>query len=965
MSLFESIPKLDLTPRFDAQPFSPARAGDYWRLFKDIFYFPQRLRDYVQDFARQEKGEQSPPASWHWSDWSEWFGNNPFQSGLFRLAALFVLLLLLLVVGLFGLLVAAFFGHGPPMTSIVVSFVIGLAVTLVMLGFGLRSDNLGAMVAVASPLGVTLTFWLLAALTPKTGPWTWAPWEAALLTFACGASFGVVLSIAFAITNRGLAGAAVIATFAAAIGLLLGLTVFYVAENLLAALLGGAGALVGCVLGVFRPDDWALGALRMGVMGGKTNWENVAHVTPLAFGSLSLDLRTWLEFNWKAGLGNATILWRYSGQHGQIRQAIHEILAEAKDDSLLEKVAYAADAGEGALWGMIMYDNPLRSEKPPKAGGKAQEKGKIDPKAQRQAARQRLRAQGRLPRRPPSLPTGSPAQAVVAGFWYLAHGFPAAGRDAFKKGPSSPLGKEMIALADALTALQSEENLLANSGFKFVRRPDEAKRKASWEMLDKVRDMALAARLQRQCLSDEKRQSAAAIAGRLRSELAGQTELPHVEMRVIQTMAVGWEAGLNSWLESSEKQPLKPIVNPFIFAEPLREKRLHVNRDAELTALKEAWAVGNLQTVIIYGQPLVGKTSLLYNAEIANRATVQLAWFRLGHLLTDHAPLHQVLNDICKAARDATMLEVTVFRGDDAFIMPDIETAVDPYSACEDFIRRTCRLIEPHNLILVLDGYDALEGAFASTEEHDRFLGFLWHLYQGVRNFNVAFVSQRSPILFFQTRISNPFASTARALVVRNLDKEACRKLLRSPAEDFALRFSDDAIDAIFTLTGGHPYFIQLIAYRLVQRFNLLAQKKEGEPLIERGDVNAIVGGPGIRGDDEYLQRSRQFFTAMGLLTGQVGADVTTLLQLIADDYPDTQTADLVKKLTPTPIADERILDNLLIRLQRYGVIEQEADSGAWRFQIELWRRYVTQRRPQLTTTASAQPRLQDNPQRI
>lgn len=950
MSLFESIPQLDLSSRFDRPALSAARVGDYFTLLRDIFFFPQRLRDSVQKVAREQHSEDAPPGDWHYDSWSGWSGRNPIQAGLVRLSALLALIVLAGEVLLFGVLFALQPGQSLPLTSMLLSLLIGLQASGSLLVLALHNDQIDTLAPITLPTGMALTLWLMAILTPLTEDWLLGRGLVLLLCAICGLGFGVMFGIGFALAGSGLSGRSAQVAFGAAIGALIGLSVFYVNsqsanadQQLLLqwagiALLGALAAMAGFLLGVYRPDDWLIASIRMGNFRDPNAWQRIAHITPLPFGQLSLHLKSWLEFDWTRGVENAAILWRYTGQQDQIRRALHEIMAETKDDKLLEMVVCIADGSTRFPFDMISYADPLRVKMKSAGSPSPADTPKQPASEQRKRIRQRmrLRSAGRLSL-PPDLPLDTPPKATVAGFWYLTQGYSADALAAFKRGPTSPLGKEMCAIAETLAMLQREENLLANSSLKLPSQPTDAKRKPTWQMLELLQAMIHSARLQRSSSTPEKRALASEITRRQMAEIVHMQTLPHVEMRQIQKLAASWQGDLERWLAAPDVQKAKAIKNPFMFAEPLRDKQsLFVNRKVELAVLKEAWTVGNLQTVFIYGQPLVGKTSLLHQTELRLSGNVQLARFRLGHLMSDHAPLRQVLTAICTAVLNASIFEMTLFEGDALrSLVAEIETSRDPYAVCERTIRTTCRQIGARNLILVLDDYDALEPAFESSEDHDHFLGFLWHLYQGIKNFNVAFVSQRSPILYFRARTTNPFANTARTLVVRNLSKDDCTALLRRPAEGFALFFTDAAVDEIFRLSGGHPYLVQLIGYAVVQRFNEMAEKKQGEPIQEVADVTAVLG------NSEFRQRERVYCDRIYQLASQAGQQVLALLIIVARSEDGASLAQLEAELVPNQVADTSGLTDILQRLQRYGVLERTAESGAWRMPIDLWRRKI------------------------
>lgn len=971
MSLAEIVTLIEIAPRFTDPPLSPARPVDYVRLIDWVFYFPHRVRDYVEVYARQSHREAPPPVGGKWDEWQAWLRDNPIQVDFLRMWAVLVALLLSATVLAAGLILTL--SSQPftvPWRAMFIGWCMGVLLAGVIMLSGLSSRNFGDHAVVSLASGMALAFWATAVFGPAVDGVALTLVAATLLSLTVGIGFGVALSLVFALSLSGFNSRRAQLVTSAVIGLLVVLSVLYIARSQLEAprllLTSFAAAFAGTWIGAVRLDDYIFALADFRILGDdrKTNWPRIGRVTSLPFRHLPVRVGYWLDLNWALGLRNVASLWNYTAQQEAVRRGVHDSVEALKDDELIAGVARIADDPKTYPWEMVMFGDPLlialdlmdvRRDPGPAT---AAERRKL------QRRHMRDKAAGRT-RRVPNLPTATAAQAVVAGFWYLDHGYYTAARDALRKGPSTPLAQEVQSIAEALSTLTNEENLLGNTKLALPQRPSDAKRKLFWDGLDHLREMARMAQLYRGSQDLNKRHAAAKRAHELLKAAAdpaaaaaaeaaaadaapaavpapapaAPTPATPVDLHQLRELTRLWGEDLDQWLRAPpdpNQPPQKPVPNPFLFAEPLRDKRGFEGRQAELSALKTTWAAGNLQVVFIYGQPLVGKTSLLYVAEQGSQANVQLAWFRLSHSLRDHARNLQLLSAICTAVQEATVFELlSLDERTTTPAIPNLEQAADPYFACETFIRRACRLVQPRNLILVLDEFDELRRAFADATARDRFLTFLWHLHQAIKNFNVLFVSLRAPDIFLE-RGSNPFAATARLLQVGNLNRKSVDRLLMPTDANFTLQFMPEARAEVFRLSGGHPYFVQLLAYSTVQQYNAtVAANRRGEPLLGPEDVINAAGS------QEFSQLAQAYFWRMDELAQEIGSDFVAVLETLAAE-PDGLAFDRLEgMLTPGMVANAGRLYELLSRMKTYGVIEDRKPDGNWHVVIGLYREWI------------------------
>ena len=895
MSLYERVPQIDLSPEFSDPPYSPFAARDYLRLLGDLFYFPQAVRDYVRGYARALRSECSPPRTRALGVWGAWLRDNPVQTDFLWMVTLLGVLLIFVVINAAGLVAASLASSAVPLGAMAWAMLLAIVSLFIMLAIGAVGDEVGALAPFALPAALALGLaWLAAAAAPTLDIGAGFA-GVALLVIVAALAFGVAAAALCATASVGVNGIWTHAAVATVVALLLAVAVGVAvwpaavetrrAGPLLGDLLGLVLlAALGYVAGALRVDDYLLHARYPGANPAPEDWLAIARVTPLPLPHLHGHMTAWLDFEWQQGMDNCVSLWWFTGQQASVRGAMHELLrgdqpvAAPPDPAIKLEVAADKQAARSLAMVARAADEPARypfamfSYAPTNlsdllhsvlAGRGLRDAGAAvaaSPSVQRRLKRQRLRqgaAQRGLVRPQPSQ---TPEQALVAGFWYLGRSSLPDALAAFRKVRPGPQSNEMITLVQTLHELGSQENLLSNAPRPLPQRPLKPFRPAAWQALDGVSEVVRFATLARQAVTPARRTVAAHRA--MRELEALREPLPPVtaEVRYVQQLADLWAADLEDWMESATPpEPQGPVENPFLYAEPLRSGRMFVNRARELAALGQAWQSGNLQPVLLHGDPLIGKTSLLFAAERA-MPSVELAWFHLGHTDRKRMALPQVLAAVEEAVRHTSVLELASFAPSRAAPAASLPTAgVDVYADAERIVRRGCALLQPRNMVLVFDDFDSAAASLRSEAALPAFLEFLAHLFQTITNFSIVFVYARPPEASAQ-QMTGAFAESLRTISLGPMGAAEVARLLRPPG--FALYFDEGATATVVDATGGHPYLVQLLGNAVVERFNHQAAQRQGDSLICLDDVEAVLADP------EFVRRAEGLLRLVAHISG-------------------------------------------------------------------------------------------------
>ncbi len=657
-------------------------------------------------------------------------------------------------------------------------------------------------------------------------------------------------------------------------------------ENLLAALTGVLSYYVGAQLGLRRPLDWLLSKVQLNWqlrnvpvdedMRAFTRGTNIItdfapkleailaptaanqqplalklpHVTRYAIPQLRRHVGAWLE-DWDSGLDNVNQIWRYTNQQPSVSMSVQQVLADSKPEQQVEKVAKFADKFNDNLWPMLVYATPANvvdrgnNRRVSSAEARAVAQNRL---FQRERIRRALSQQ--TVTTPRDLPLETPAQQAIAGFRHLQDTFIQESIDAFQKLPPDTLGKELQGIAQSIQKLLHTHNLVNSPTVELPERPKETKRKATWDALEQFKQVVRYAWLYHHCKDEERGNAVKDVARHKLDEIEKDiAKVPQAERAMIAKLIKLWRKEFDQWVATRRKPATLKPANPFIFLEPLRERKPFVGREAALKTLKQTSMRGSRQPVLLYGLPKIGKSSLIFKATFDYHEDICFTVFNLPRDKPILAA-KDVLWAMCQSLQRRTNHPAPT----------EQRFQLDPFAATEGMIRDVCRQYHKGTQTIIIGNVDLLFTASAEpvlqrlnftsqSSIADRLLDFWWNLAQMIGNLNFIFVSHTDSLP------DNPFTRSLKKIQLENLTAKEVLKLLMTPTPEFSPLFAPEAVDYIFTLTDGQPFLVQLIAFCVVDRFNQSLDKDDKlEPVFLIKDVESILT------TDTFIQFSQPYF---------------------------------------------------------------------------------------------------------
>ncbi|NEO87815.1 MAG: ATP-binding protein [Spirulina sp. SIO3F2] len=928
----KEMPRLDLAPKLK-RPLSLWNPLDYLRLLYWVFYFPQALRWYVDEFG----GGYIPQ-----SEMTVRKGlRNPRESAIQR--ALLVqgmtisLILFYWNLEQLGLATDWFFlASGVLFLTFVLA---SLGVTLgvassIALGMALRvSFVLGSFIGnVADVVGKLVRN----VVAGEVGHFLASGVSNGLiLGLMSGLVFGLVRGVMLDVMGSSVGAVAL--DVVGGLGGVLALGVVGSSVGILAlGLMGnsGGGGIFGFVMGVvavviafgvavvmafnlafnlalWRPDSWLMGtSLNLRTIQNSSFLFSRVAVIPLPF--LKKELKKSLRSNWEEGLHDSNELLRYSHQFIPVVDSINQVISNTSGEQLIWKTARLAH--QPFDWKLVEFASISLRQKMQATFKRNllfwKTYKEIDYKITE------------------SLRLDTLPRATAAGFWYLHEKDPTHATEAFTVVRHILYGEEMYILAtnlDQCTQAKTFKQIHITT-VQPCPEPDPSKRlrQTSWPALEAFGRITQDAQLIHQSRSKAtKAQALARAQGELKTILDTQDQLPQAEGGLIIDIATTWrDALLSIASEIGNIEILEPVVNPYTIGDPVEGSRF-VGREDLLRELESLWLnAENPPSVLVYGHRRMGKTSILRN--LTGGSDLKLIYVNLQLLGSVTQGLSEVLLTI--ADDIAQHLEIPA-PPDDAFLN-------FPQRTFERYLRDILTQLNCRALIIALDEFEIIEDLIQKGQLQPDFMGYLRGLIQMDKR--LAFALAGLHTLEEMTRdYFEPFFGSTYGIPVSFLSEAASRQILENPSDDFPLEYEPNAIDEIYRLTHGQPYLVQLIGFQLVRRFNeqVFETGREREPRLTVADVKAVTD----ISQADLFRNGRYYFEGVWNQAAQGASDQQAILLTLAPHPEGLTLAELQIQLP-----DPGNLTTALDTLKRHDAVDYQPDRYSIR--VELFRLWCCKR---------------------
>ena len=372
----------------------------------------------------------------------------------------------------------------------------------------------------------------------------------------------------------------------------------------------------------------------------------------------------------------------------------------------------------------------------------------------------------------------------------------------------------------------------------------------------------------------------------------------------------------------SEFTPISP--NPYIVGNPVRDRSMFFGRDAEFELVRRRFQESTRGGLLVFcGERRSGKTSILF----------QIQDQRLG---PEFIP---VLNDMQSMAvgNEIEFLtriseEVLAALGPEAngVALPEFTSDSNHSAKFHKFVRDVLRAQPGKKLILLFDEYELFENKIDAGQLSQDILHILANLMETEPVFLVFTGSQH-----LEQRRRDYWNILGKSIyrTISFLDRDDAVNLIRKPVGD-RIRYAEGAVELIYRLTAGQPFYTQAVCQNLVDHLNDLgtdhATREAVMEVVDRIVENPL---PQMVFLWDGLERNEKLVLALlaeRLTDRNVYAEVDELTNLFRHrDYP----AELDKARIATTL-EKLFKSEMLLR-------SDWARSPEYAFRMDLWRLWI------------------------
>ena len=907
-----TVPKLDLAPKLK-RPLSLWNPLDYLRLLYWVFYFPQALCWYVDNFG----GGNDLSKRSTWQEKLEFLRKHPVRLKLYIQGLIltvitpFILSQLLELLGVkinwfgvaFGMAFAVLF-------KITISIVLGISFGLIVTVVGGFAFGVATEVAVSVVVGIAtasifrMAFGLAAEVTVGVAvSASVSIVESTVTASIFGMAFGVSNSIEFGVI------------FSVAVG---------VAFGLIFGLTGSVARI--------RPDIWLINTT-VNVFVSQNRSLIFPRVTPLPLPKLTFRLHNWLLEDWEMGLENINQILQYSWQFIPVILAVNQALNKIPTEQVIYRLTQLTQ--NPYSWKLIYFASVSLSY--------ALKLEFIEdfiffsgfffiPRNWKQRVKDKFITNIRY---------DTPPRAAAAGFWYLHEKQPSLATKVFTVVRSLPYGKEVYILSITLEMFKQAKEIYTIANLKIPSFPKEnLLRPTTWQTMNSLRRVVEDIKLIQHSASRNTKSFAYSRAiGELTEVIDNQALIPEAERELIVDIAQTWKKSLERIGKYIGNVAItKPVYNPYVIGNPVTGS-LFVGREDILRQLEELWITGNqLQSVVIYGHRRMGKSSILVNIANATGAEIKVVYIDLQLLGAVSQGVAEVLMAISDEIATAFNIDPPE---DDAFLKL-------PQRTFERYLKQVVANMPYRGLIIALDEFETIEELIQRGQIDPAFMGFLRGLVQ-MNPEKIAFAFAGLHTLEEMTAdYFEPFFASVIPIRVSFLNSGATKTILANPVSnipptfsgvreeqnpennEFLLDYTGEALDLIYSLTNGQPYLVQLIGFQLVRNYNdaVFEQGRARDHTFTVEDIEAVV-------NQKFFQQGRYYFEGVW---GQAAQGATGQQDIIRTLAPHPQGL-IRENLASATGLDTATLEAAIEILTRHDVITEENNN--YRLIVELFRQWI------------------------
>ncbi len=366
----------------------------------------------------------------------------------------------------------------------------------------------------------------------------------------------------------------------------------------------------------------------------------------------------------------------------------------------------------------------------------------------------------------------------------------------------------------------------------------------------------------------------------------------------------------------------KGANNPYQAGRPISSPEMFFGREDVFDFLKQQ-LIGKVQDniVVLHGQRRTGKTSILYQIQVTERLGPDV----LPVLIDLQGIIPEGLASFVYQLADEIANRVKVN-------LPDLaDFQENPLSRFQrEFLPEIWQKLKGRRLLLMLDEFELLETYVRESNLDQTIFSFLRTLIQHEPNLAFLFAGTHK----FEELDPSRWELLSGALYkkISFLDQKAAHRLITEPVKGI-LKYESEAIDTIFQLTSGHPYYVQLVCSEL---FSVAISQDIST--ITSADVKSITESLVERATPQLVTAWNDLSTTEKLVLAATSTAIT--LAITRKRFVSAGEIRRVMARSKAQISED-IIDATLASLTSKDLLIYDPSTSQYHFAVDLLRLWI------------------------